>query len=330
MAGRVNWDGEPSQYGNSREGDGSFYMSATVQENPVIWIQAASDSGCSVSVLNSTRPQIRSVLLDEIVPGQHINLKFQATIMAGQGEPVVEILDSALEAREGYILVVEGSIPLREKCCTLGEKEGKDVSIAQRIKDLGEKAAAVIALGTCASFGGIFAARPNYTQSVGVMELFKREGIKTPVVNVPGCPPHPDWFIGTVAHVMLFGLPGPDEVDELGRLKLFYGQLIHENCPRRAHFDAGRFAKTLSEPYCLYLLGCRGPQTHADCPTRKWNGGVNWCIENNHPCIGCTEPEFPDGTSPFFEKTLDVHAPALRKDESGELKPANVASAFLR
>ena len=129
---------------------------------------------------------------------------------------------------------------------------------------------------------------------------------------------------------MLFGLPGPEDVDELGRLKLFYGQLIHENCPRRAHFDAGRFAKTPSEPYCLYLVGCRGPQTHADCPTRKWNGGVNWCVENNHPCIGCCEPEFPDGTSPFFEKTLDVHAPALRRDESGNLQPQNTAAAFLR
>jgi len=305
-------------------------MSTTVAENPVIWIQAASDSGCTVSIINGTRPEIHSVLLDEIVPGQHINLKFQATIMAGQGEPVVEILDSATEAREGYLLVVEGCIPLREKCCTLGEKDGRHVSIAERIRKLGNKADAVIALGTCASFGGIFASHPNYSQSVGVGELFKKEGITTPVVNVPGCPPHPDWFIGTVAQVMLFGLPGPEEVDELGRLNLFYGTLVHENCPRRAHFDAGRFARTPSEPYCLYLLGCRGPQTHADCPTRKWNGGVNWCIENNHPCIGCCEPEFPDGTSPFFEKTLDVHAPALRVNESGRLQAENTSSAFLR
>lgn len=305
-------------------------MSATVKELPVIWIQGASDSGCSVSVLNSVRPEIHSALLDEIVPGQHINLRFQATIMAGQGEPVVEILDDAAESREGYILVVEGAVPLKKNCCSLGEKDGKPVSFSKRVAALAKKADAVIALGTCAAFGGIFASHPNVTECVGVGELLKKEGVEKPLINVPGCPPHPDWFLGTVAQVVLFGLPKADEIDELGRLKLFYGQLIHENCPRRAHFDAGRFAKTLAEPYCLYLVGCRGPQTHADCPTRQWNGGINWCIENNHPCIGCCEPEFPDGTSPFFEKTFAVHAPALRKDKSGELKPENTLTAFMR
>lgn len=305
-------------------------MAGEVKEKPVIWIQAASDSGCSVSMLNSVRPEIQTVLLDEIVPGQHINLRFQATIMAGQGEPVVRILDSASEEDGGFILVVEGSIPLNEKCCTLGERDGKEVSMARRVGELAGKADAVIALGTCASFGGIFAAKPNYSRSVGIGEFFDREGIDTPFLTVPGCPPHPDWFVGTVAQVILFGLPGPEDIDDLHRLKLFYGTLIHENCPRRAHFDAGRFAKRLSEPYCLYLLGCKGPQTHADCPDRQWNNGVNWCIENNHPCIGCCEPEFPDGTSPFFEKTLDRHAPALRLDESGELKAENTDSAFLR
>jgi len=305
-------------------------MSKTVREVPVVWIQAASDSGCTVSVINSAKPEIHSVLLQEIVPGRHINLRFQATIMAGQGEPVIRILDAAAESNEGYILVVEGSIPLEEKCCTLGQRDGKEVGAAERVRELAHKAAAVIALGTCACFGGIFASRPNYSRSVGVRELLKRERIETPLLNVPGCPPHPDWFLGTVAHVMLFGLPAPDEVDELGRLKLFYGRLIHENCPRRAHFDAGRFAASLSEPYCLYLLGCRGPQTSADCPTRKWNNGTNWCIENNHPCIGCCEPEFPDGTSPFFVNTLGMHAPALRLDEQGMLRPTNTDSAFLR
>ena len=305
-------------------------MSATVQEKSVIWIQASSDSGCSVSVLNSVRPEIHTVLLDELVPGQHINLKFQATIMAGQGQPVVKILDDATESKGGYILVVEGAVPLRDNCCSLGEKDGKKVSMAQRVKDLAKSADAVVALGTCASFGGIFASHPNVTECVGVGDLLKKEGIEKPLINIPGCPPHPDWFLGTVAQVVLFGLPGPDAFDELCRPKLFYGQLIHENCPRRAHFDAGRFAKTLGEPYCLYLLGCRGPLTHADCPTRQWNGGVNWCIENNHPCIGCCEPEFPDGTSPFFEKTPGVHAPALRKDESGNLQPENTLTAFLR
>ncbi len=305
-------------------------MATTIKEHAVVWIQAASCSGCTISVINSTRPEINSVLLDQIVPGHHINLRFQATLMAGQGHPVVEILNSVTEATADYILVVEGSIPLRATCCIVGERDGQEVSVAQRIKELAGKAQTVIAVGSCACFGGISAARPNYSKSVGVVEFFRREGIETPLINVPGCPPHPDWFLGTVSHLMLYGLPGLEEVDELGRLKSFYGKLIHESCPRRGYFDACRFAKTPSEPYCLYLVGCRGPQTYADCPIRKWNDGINWCIDNNHPCIGCCEPEFPDGTSPFYEKTLCVHAPALRKDDSGNLQPVNKAGAFVR
>ena len=303
-------------------------MSTTVQEKPVIWIQGSTDTGCSVTALNSVRPEIQTVLLDELAPGQHVNLKFQATVMAGQGEAVTAILDDASGSKEGHILVVEGAIALRENCSSLGEKDGKDVSFAQRVADLAAKADAIIALGTCAAFGGIFAAHPNITQCVGVGAFLKEKGINKPLINVPGCPPHPDWFLGTVAHVILFGLPKPEEVDELGRLKMFYGQLVHENCQRRAHFDAGRFAQTPSEPYCLYHVGCRGPLTSADCPTRKWNGGVNWCVDNNHPCIGCCEPEFPDGTSPFFRHTLGDHAPSLRKDKSGKLMPCNNLTAF--
>lgn len=305
-------------------------MATTIEEHAVVWFQAASCSGCTISVINSTRPEISSVLLDQIVPGHHINLRFQATLMAGQGQPVVEILDRTAEATTGHMLVVEGSIPLRGSCCLVGERDGQEVSVAQRIKELAGKAQAVVAVGSCACFGGIPAARPNYSKSVGVGEFLQREKIETPLINVPGCPPHPDWFLGTVAHLMLYGLPSPEQMDELGRLKSFYGKCIHESCPRRAYFDTGRFAHTPSEPYCLYLVGCRGPQTYADCPLRKWNGGVNWCIDNNHPCIGCCEPEFPDGTSPFYEKTLDVDAPALRKDESGNLQPVNKAAAFLR
>ena len=305
-------------------------MATTIEEHAVVWLQAASCSGCTISVINSTQPEISAVLLDQLVPGHHINLRFQATLMAGQGQPVVEILDQASEATAGHILVVEGSIPLRETCCRVAANDGEAMSVAQRIKDLAENAWAVIALGSCACFGGIPAARPNYSNSVGVGEFFRQEGIQSPLINVAGCPSHPDWFLGTIAHLILCGLPRLEEMDELGRLKSFYGTCIHESCPRRGYFDTGKFAHTPSEPYCLYLVGCRGPQTYADCALRKWNGGVNWCIGNNHPCIGCCEPEFPDGTSPFFEKTLAADAPALRKGESGNLQPVNKGAAFLR
>jgi len=267
-------------------------------EYPVIWIQCASCTGCSVSVLNSVSPTIKNVLVDEVIPGRHVNLRFQATVMAGAGDIVIEEMEQTSRQKKGsYILVVEGAIPTAGNAAeygSIGEKDGKLVSMAERVEVLGRDAAAVIALGTCAAFGGIAAGAPNPSQAIGVGELFRQRRIATPLINIPGCPPHPDWFVGTVARVLLLGLPGPEEVDEHHRPKAFYGQLIHENCPRRPYFDEGKFAKKFGDPGCLNELGCKGPVTYADCPTRHWNGGVNWCIGSGSPCIGCVEPGFPD------------------------------------
>ena len=113
---------------------------------------------------------------------------------------------------------------------------------------------------------------------------------------------HPDWIVGTIASVLLKGLPSADDLDAVLRPKAFYGQLIHDNCPRRGYFDAGRFARHSGEPGCLYELGCKGPVTYADCPTRLWNGGVNWCVGSGAPCIGCVEPGFPDKLQPMLTK----------------------------
>ncbi|RKY43797.1 MAG: hypothetical protein DRP80_04225 [Candidatus Omnitrophota bacterium] len=113
-------------------------------------------------------------------------------------------------------------------------------------------------------------------------------------------PPHPDWFLGTISALLL---EKNLELDDLLRPKLFFSQLIHENCPKRADFDKGKFAKNLSQEGCLYQLGCKGHFTYADCPLREWNEGINWCIKAGSPCLGCTEPGFPDFNSPFYEKT---------------------------
>lgn len=276
---------------------------ATV-EYPVIWLQGAGCTGCSVSVLNSVSPRIQNLILDETVPGHRLNLLFQATIMAGEGEPVIEVLEDTQKNRKGgYILIVEGAIPTADGGVygSIGEKGGKHLTIQQCVEDLGKNALATIALGTCATFGGIPAAKPNPTQCKGVKELFDEKGIKTAVVNIPGCPMQPDWFVGTVAAVMISGIEAL-EVDDLNRPKLFYGKLIHENCPRRADFDKGKFAEKLGDPGCLYKVGCKGHYTYADCPLRQWNSGVNWCVKAGSPCLGCVEPGFPDGTSPMYEK----------------------------
>jgi len=269
------------------------------RELPVVWLQTATCSGCSVSVLNAVSPRISDLLLEEVLPGHHINLRFQATVMAGSGEPVLEVLAEAKRERKGgYVLIVEGSVPTKEDGAfgTLGE-----VPMCEHVTSLAEAAMAVLALGTCASYGGIFAAAPNPGGCLGVPRFLADQGIGTPIVSIPGCPPHPDWFVGTVATVLLGGL-GALDLDEVGRPKRFFGRLIHENCPRRACFDEGKFAKHLSDEGCLYEMGCKGTITHADCPLRRWNNGVNWVIGSGAPCNGCTEPGFPDLISPFYER----------------------------
>lgn len=267
-------------------------------EYPVVWLQGAGCSGCSVSVLNSVSPKISNVLIDEVVPGKHVSMRFHATIMAGSGEMALKVLpDTKKEFPGKYILILEGAIPTADKgvYCEVGDK-----ALLEVFKDLAKDALAVIALGECAAFGGIPAAEPNPTGCKGAMQVLKESKLDVPIINIPGCPPHPDWFVGTVACVLLNGLD--IELDGLARPRLFYGGLIHENCPRRPDFDKGKFAEKLGDDGCLYELGCKGPYTSADCPERQFNSGINWCIKNGSPCHGCVEPEFPDGLSPLYKK----------------------------
>jgi len=273
------------------------------KEYPVVWLQGAGCTGCSISVLNAVSPRIQNLLLDEVVPGHHLNMLFNSTIMAGEGEAVIEVLkDTETERKGGYILVVEGAIPTAADGLygSIGERGGRHLTIEQSVAELGANALVAIAIGTCAAYGGIPAGKPNPTQCKGVKELFDEKGIETLVVNLPGCPVHPDWFTGTVSVIMFSGLDAV-KLDNVGRPELFYGRLIHENCPRRADFDKGRFAEKLGDQGCLYKLGCKGHYTNADCPIRQWNNGVSWCIKAGSPCLGCVEPEFPDGTSPIYE-----------------------------
>ena len=285
-----------------------------VKELPVIYLQTAACSGCAVTLLNTASPTIKNVLIDQIVPGVHINLKFHPVIMAAAGELAIQVMEDTARRQKGeYILVVDGAVSMDTSAVygAIGERNGKPVTMLQRVTELAQDALAVIAIGTCASFGGIPAAPPNPTSCTSVQKALDAKGIKKPLINIPGCPPHPDWFVGTVASVILSGLPKPDDLDDFLRPKAFYGKLIHENCPRRAYFDEGKFAKKFGEDGCLYELGCKGPITYADCPLRRWNSGTNWVIGAGAPCNGCTQPEFPDQTTPFYEKLVDVELPVV-------------------
>jgi hydrogenase small subunit len=283
-----------------------------VQEVPVVWLAASSCTGCSVSLLNSASPTIKNVLVDEVIPGTHINLRFHQTIMAGNGEQAVKALEDTIkEKKGGYVLVVDGAIPSGATAgyCVMGERGDKPVTMEQRLGELAGNALAVLAVGTCSSFGGIPAAAPNPSNARPVREILKEKGINKPIIHIPGCPPHPDWIVGTISSILLNGLPKAEDLDDFLRPKTYYGKLIHENCPRRAYFDEGKFAKKPGDEGCLYELGCKGPITYADCPSRRWNNGTNWVIGAGSPCLGCTQPEFPN--LPMYQKLVDVDLPVV-------------------
>jgi hydrogenase small subunit len=271
---------------------------------PVIWLSGQSCTGCSVSLVNSERPTIAETLLD------YISLDYHETLMASAGGLSTSILDKTLVDRYGeYILIVEGSIPTAHngEYCFIGEKDGEGITILEAVTKMGKNAKAVVAVGSCASWGNIPAAPPNPTDAKPVSEILS----DVPLVNVPGCPPHPAWMVGTLAHVLLFGLP---ELDEKKRPTMFFGpdKIIHDNCERRQYFDKGQFAKFFSDEGCMYELGCKGPVTHCDIPLRSWLGGVNWCIRSGGGCIGCTEPTHPGNPgNPLFERLPAAMVPGM-------------------
>ena len=193
-----------------------------------------------------------------------------------------------------YILAAEGAVSLKDNGSyqTIGRKDGREITGLEAVKRLGERAAHVIAVGACASHGGVSAARPNPAQCVGIQDVLGRK-----VIKLTGCPCHPDWFMGTLAYLILYGEP---PLDQRNRPLMFYSTTIHDRCPRRSYYDNGIFAEKLGEETCLFMLGCKGPITEIDCPIRRWNGHVNWPVGDDSPCIGCAQFGFPDAMEPFI------------------------------
>lgn len=279
----------------------------TGERPPVFWLQGQGCTGCSVTLLNSVHPSIADVLL------KVISLEFHPTVMAWEGEHAIEHMRKVAEKFKGkFFLIIEGSVPVEAdgKYCIIGEANHHEISMVDALKEFGPNAAAVLAVGTCAAYGGIPAAEGSETGATAVSKFLGDNGIKTPVVNIPGCPPHPDWIVGTVVlaldAIKKNGLEGGlaevvKVLDSDGRPTPFFGRNIHENCPYLDKYDEGVMSATFTDKVgCRYDLGCKGPMTMADCFERKWNGGVNWCVQNA-VCIGCVEPDFPDGKSPFYQ-----------------------------
>ncbi len=263
----------------------------------VVWLHFQDCTGCSETLLRTSKPDVADLIINVI------SLDYHETLMAASGKQAEDALKSAVSENAGkFVLVVEGAIPTKDQgiYMQLGGRPALEV-----LKDVGSKAAAIIAIGSCASWGGVPSADPNPTGATGVDMIISDK----PIVNLPGCPPNPYTLLGVVLEFAVMGkLPA---MDDLHRPKFAYDRLIHDHCPRRAHFDAGRFAGQFGdanhrEGYCLFKLGCKGPVTHAGCPTRQFNEMVDaWPIGIGSPCFGCTE-QTVGFRIPAFDR-VDVH-----------------------
>lgn len=268
---------------------------AAVKRPSVIWLSLQECTGCTESVLRTASPTIGDLVLDVV------SLDYQHTIMAAAGHQAEAALQKAIAAG-GYLLLVTGSVPLKEDgiYTTIGGRSAKDV-----LEEAAQGATAVIAIGACAHWGNIQAARPNPTGAVGVSEIVKGK----PVVNVAGCPPIGDVVTATIVHFLTFGTVPALDYD--GRPLFAYGARIHDQCPKRANFDAGQFVERFDDEaarkgWCLYHVGCKGPATFSPCPIFMWNTGTSWPIGAGHPCLGCTERHFWDTMTPFYGRLPDV------------------------
>lgn len=302
---------------------------AELPETKVVWLHGVMDSGCTISMLDGENPDIV-----EFLQLFNLNLMFQEVLMMQQGifvdgelantsELNSEILlEEILEHERGYILISEGAV------ANGPDGTGKYMMIGGvPYKEIYGKAArnasVIVAIGQCATHSGVNAAESEIDAlldhrgiaftlqdpSKGIVDLL---GIDTPVININGCPAHPDWVFLTIGAIALGKIRVPDDLPEVldrwHRPKVFFppDHTVHDNCPRRGYYDRGEFETTVGGPKCLWKLGCKGPYSHADCATRHWNGHLTFCPQAGSPCIGCVQPGFPDSTRPFFVEIEDA------------------------
>jgi hydrogenase small subunit len=283
----------------------------------VIWLSFQECTGCTESLTRAHTSTLESLIFDTI------SLDYHHTLQAASGHAAEQAREMAMEENFGeYLLVVDGSIPLGNP----GYSTIAGISNYDMLIEAAKGAAAIIAVGTCSTYGGIPHANPNPTGAVSVSDIITDK----PIVNVPGCPPIPVVITGVLAHFLTFGtLP---DLDHIGRPTAFYGNSIHDRCYRRPFYDKGKFAETFDDEgarkgWCLFKLGCKGPTTYNACATTKWNNGTSFPIEAGHPCLGCSEPDFWDGGS--FYRALSMPTENIARTAAYTATGAAVAGIAL-
>ncbi|HEX2031394.1 MAG TPA: hydrogenase expression protein HypE [Actinomycetota bacterium] len=287
----------------------------------VFWFAGMSCDGCSVSVTGAQAPSVESLLL-----GAHPGLPRIVL-----HHPVIDLeagphyLRSAEEAVRGeldspYAVVLEGSITDETKALETGGYwagqgeepwgpggEDRTVTADEWVARMAPGAAAAIAIGTCATWGGIPSAHGNPTGAMSLMDFLGkdyRSAFGLPVVNVPGCAPIGDNFTETVAAILYFlqGFGPLPEFDELGRPAWLFGETVHRHCVRGAYYEEGTYAGEFGDPECLVEIGCWGPVVNCNITSRGAINHVGGCMNSGGACIGCTMPGFPDKFTPFYKR----------------------------
>lgn len=288
-------------------------MAAATKRPSVVWLNFASDTGCTEALIKANYPNAAQLILETL------SLDYNETIMAAAGYQAEEILEQA-KNRGDYILIIEGAIPTKKGYGMISRHEMLDIG-----REFAAKAKAIIAVGSCATWGGVPAGNPNPAGLKGV-----REALGVNCINLDLCPVNEGILVATIVDFLLTNrVP---ELDSVGRPKIFYGQTIHDQCERRAHFDAGRFVEQFGSKeeelgYCLYKVGCKGPETFANCSKMRYNDRVSWCIGAGAPCIGCAEPYWVDKFAGFYERLPEVWIPGIGGVEAGADKIGIVAGA---
>ena len=282
---------------------------------PALWLAHGLCTGCTESMAQIGVPDVPTIVLDLL------SVNYWETVMAAAGTQAEDNIKATVD-KGGYIVIVEGSVMTGENgnVLRIGGKPGID-----ELTEVCSKANAIIAVGSCAVDGGWVAGDPHPAKATGVEAFLKQKGISKPVVNLPTCPVNPEWVVAVLVDALLVGkLP---ELDSFNRPASLYSETIHDNCPRRGHFENGEFVifgsadqtKQESAGFCLYQMGCKGPQTYTTCPRVRWNRRVSWCVEAGSPCIGCGTADpvkggtgnWVDAGTPFLSRLADVRLPGI-------------------
>ena len=266
---------------------------STKRKPTLVWLEFQDCAGNTESMLRSPHPAIEDIVLEAI------SLEYHETIMAGYGKHAEAALQRVVKEEAGkYLVIVEGAIPNADGgiYCTINGRTA--LSIAQEVC---AGAAAVIAVGACAWDGGLVRAKPNPTGALGLQEAVP--GVN--VINLPGCTHNSVNTAAVLVHYLTFdALPA---LDAENRPLFAYGELIHNQCERRAHYDAGRYVQAWGDEghrkgWCLYKMGCKGPEANYNCPTVRWNNATSWPVKSGHGCIACASSRFWDNKSPFYSR----------------------------